>query len=838
MRTRQLLCSSTSLAVLAAVTFFTEARAQEPETAVEEIIVTAQRREQSLQDVPIVVTSVSGQLLQDAGVKDIKDLTVLTPGLMVTSTSNESQTSARIRGIGTVGDNPGLESSVGVLIDGVYRPRNGVSFGDLGEMQRVEVLKGPQGTLFGKNTSSGVINIITKAPEFELGAQSEATVGNYGAVGFSGSLTGPISDTLAGRIYAAMRERDGFQDIDPGRGPRGLKEDNNQGFYTIRGQLLFKPNDDLSVRLIADYAKRDEDCCVGVQFTNGPFAPLVIGLASALGTGGGLLAPPDPDQRLGFANRPTSQQIEDKGVSAEANWRTPWFGGATLTSVTAVRKWSTENAQDIDFTSLDLLYRDTDGSFFREFKQFSQELRLAGENGRVNWLIGGFYANEDLDSGETQYFGRDLEVYIDRLLRAAATPGSAVSLGGLPAITGRPLGLNYVSGPAQKDLYAQNSESYAIFGNVNFKVTDKLELTGGLRFTSEHKTLDSHYRNAAGGAAGGLGANPCALTTVGGAAALGGATAQRLYAGYYCAPNNDRAFTNLDTRQSNKEEEFSGTAKVAYRFNPDLMTYVSYARGYKSGGFNLDRVRLQTNPLNPSGIGTPNLNTGFPAEFVDSYEIGAKTSWFGHSLLLNTALFHQTFKDYQLNAFDGIAFTVTSIPKVVSRGVDMDVIWRTPLDGLSIQGGVTYAETQYDDSRPANPNFNLPSATNPTGGGLFRLPGTRISFAPLWSASLAGTFEREVGGHLFRANLSGKYTSSYNTGSDLSPLKVQKDLLLLNGRIGFGAADERWILEVWGQNLTDEQYLQVGFDGPFQPNQIDGFLGAPRTYGATLRLKY
>src|SRR5688572_506335 len=179
--------------------------------SIETIVITAQKREQSLQDVPIVVTAVSEQLLQDTGVRDIKDLTLLTPGLIVTSTSNESSTTARIRGIGTVGDNPGLESSVGVVIDGVYRPRNGVSFGDLGEMDRIEVLKGPQGTLFGKNTSAGVINIVTKRPTFDFGSNIELTAGDYGALEGSASLNGPIAgDVVAGRIFAAYRERDGY----------------------------------------------------------------------------------------------------------------------------------------------------------------------------------------------------------------------------------------------------------------------------------------------------------------------------------------------------------------------------------------------------------------------------------------------------------------------------------------------------------------------------------------------------------------------------------------------------------------------------------------------------
>src|SRR5690349_18489609 len=165
------------------------------------VVVTAQKREQDLQDVPVTVTAISAQLLQDTGVRDIKDLSLLAPGLLVTSSSNEVSTTARIRGIGTVGDNAGLESSVGVVIDGVYRPRNGVGFGDLGELERIEVLKGPQGTLFGKNTSAGVINVVTKRPSFDFGANVELTAGNYGAMEGAASLTGPFSDKVAGRLY-------------------------------------------------------------------------------------------------------------------------------------------------------------------------------------------------------------------------------------------------------------------------------------------------------------------------------------------------------------------------------------------------------------------------------------------------------------------------------------------------------------------------------------------------------------------------------------------------------------------------------------------------------------
>ncbi|MEY4556199.1 MAG: hypothetical protein RL093_1318, partial [Pseudomonadota bacterium] len=242
MRLTNLLRTTVSAAVVGACAFgfagVASAQDQDGPQTIDDIIVTAQKREQNLQDVPIVVTSLSAETLQDAGVRDIKDLQILTPGLVVTSNSSEAATTARIRGVGTVGDNPGLESSVGVVIDGVYRSRNSVGFGDLGELERIEVLKGPQGTLFGKNTSAGVINILTEGPSFTPEFNAELTVGNYGAMGASGSVTGPISDTLAFRLYAGRRVRDGYYTVDTGDGPRTETDDNNQDFGSVRGQLL------------------------------------------------------------------------------------------------------------------------------------------------------------------------------------------------------------------------------------------------------------------------------------------------------------------------------------------------------------------------------------------------------------------------------------------------------------------------------------------------------------------------------------------------------------------------------------------------------------------------
>ena len=366
---------------------------------VDSIIVTAQKREQNLQDVPIVITTLSAKQLQNSGVKDIKDLQILTPGLNVTSTTNETSTTARIRGVGTVGDNSGLESSVGVVIDGVYRPRNGVAYGDLGELSRIEVLKGPQCTLFGKNTSAGVINIITAAPTFDTHVRGEATVGNYGQRGGSVSINGPIlADQVAGSLYVAARKRDGFYDVLTGAGPRTQKDDNNSDFITTRGQILITPNNDATIRIIADYTNRYESCCASVSIRRGVNSQAALDVTAPGGLATALV--PDPYARVARANRSNAQKITDYGLSAQADID---LGAATLTSITAFRDWNTTNALDVDFSTSDFAFRTTDSN--THFATLSQELRLAGKTERLDWLVGGFFASEQLRSGQDFRYG-------------------------------------------------------------------------------------------------------------------------------------------------------------------------------------------------------------------------------------------------------------------------------------------------------------------------------------------------------------------------------------------------------------------------------------------------
>ena len=823
---------------------------------IDELVVTAQKRTQNLQDVPIVVTSVNKDLLRDSGVKDIKDLTIVVPGLMVTSTSTESSTTARIRGIGTVGDNLGLEPSVGIQIDGVYRPRNSVGFGDLGDVERIEVLKGPQGTLFGKNTSAGVINIMTERPSSTFRAEGEATASNFNGYGGSASVTGPLAgDKLAGRLFVGGRRRDGFYEVKTGSGPRTRTDDQNLNYGTARAQLLITPNDVLDVNVIVDFTHRVESCCAAVQIFDGPTAALIQAIdPAALGANhGGLAKPVDPFARVAYANRPNKSDIKDRGWSAEANWKTGWFGDATLTSITAMRDWKRAYAFDPDYTTVDILNYGIGSTNQSEFKQFSQELRLAGTSGKVDWLVGGFLASERLLQRVSLTYGKDFETYGSLLFSSGASP---VLIGG--ALLGRAPGTSFVTGQGQQDRYDQKEDNVAIFTNDTWRVTDRLELTGGLRYTREHKTLETLYNNTDGG----LGCSTLQARL--GQSATGVATGALL-----CTSFANSLFTNLPDSQSLNEEELSGTVKAAYRFSPEVLTYASYARGYKAGGFNLDRQacgyaaatpaqqacgqmilasgrKLVNNPSQPTNQFSlqPVLDTSFKPEFVDSYEVGMKNTLLDRTLLLNATLFYQTYTGFQLNAFNGLTFAVVSIPEVVSKGADADLVW-FPLKGLTLQAGITYADTRYSDEDASVLGAKCASivygavATAGTPAGCSLLPGSQLSLAPPYSSSAAVTYEHEVGASLVaRFNVSAKAQSSYNTGSDLNPVKMQKAYTLVNARVSLGPSSEAWAIELWSQNLFDKHYYQVGFDGTAQSGTYNAFLGMPRTYGATLRASF
>jgi len=808
-----------------------------------EIIVTAQKREQNIQDVPISVIALSGQQLKDAGVTDIKNLTVLTPGLTVTSTTSENVTTARIRGIGTVGDNPGLESSVGVVIDGVYRPRNGVGFGNLGEIEQIEVLEGPQGELFGKNNDAGVISITTKRPSSTFGVTAEATYGNFNDKELSASVTGPLGDISAGRLYVGYQKRDGFELLSDGDGPNTENRANDRNVYTLRGQYQLTFTDDVSLLFIGDYSKRNEVCCAAVVTSSGPFAGVANAVSALpiLGGGGtGATAEPtsplDPFNYRAYANQPISQRIRDTGVSAELDWN---LGFGKLTSITAWRDNTIVEGTDTDYTGLDILEEPSGLGNQTDFKQFSQEIRLSGRNGPLDWLVGGFFSNEILDTGTNITAGDAFDTYISGLASAAAG-ANPPNFFLIPGLTGNPPQGTFIPGVSgEADYFHQTSKSYAFFTNETYAIARSLDLTGGLRFTSEKKAADSNYVSPDGGAACGQLLGSPGEAAIAANPALAGENAFLI--GYGCATLFNPFFGGHSTVQSLSEGNVSESVKLSYHVNDDAMTYLSWANGYKAGGFNLSRTTSPATPADPAGL-APNFDTAFSRETVSSWELGVKSEFFNKTLRVNAAAFDQNYTNFQLNTYTGIQFVVSTLPRVSSDGVEIDTEWATPVSGLHLSAGLTYALTDIREFGPSANLFAPPiGANNP---GYITYPGehrlnNRLSFAPLWSGVASASYTIPLTDALqFRAIVTDKYDSSYNTGSDLDPLKLQGGYGLLNARLGLGAPDGKWTVEIWGQNLADKGYYQVAFDAPIQYEQIDAFLGDPRTFGVTFRTKF
>src|SRR5690606_5871071 len=559
-------------------------------------------------------------------------------------------------------------------------------------------------------------------------------------------------------------------------------------------------------------------------------------IVHALLGGPGVIPVPDPERRLAYSNDITRQSVEDKGWSVQVDWDTPWMGDATLTSITAMREWKNLNSGDLDFTTAPIWVRHYGaGENDVGFETFSQELRLTGSTDKVDWMVGAFYADEDLVRNDSITMGSAYEPYLSIALInniANSFPAGLVDTSNpflfLSQAAGRPFGTTFVGGGSH-DHFRQNARSTALFTNNVWHATDALDVTFGARYTKERKQLGSVLSNPNGGigCANGL-VNPTQV----GAALIGrgvpGAYVADLVPtviGYMCLPWSNVMHDGRETWQERDEKEWSGTLRASYRWSDRLMTYASAARGYKAGGFNLDRVQ-SSDGLSSGGPGIlPVDDTSFPGEFVDSYEIGAKSTLAGGNLLLNAALFQQNFTDFQLNSFLGTSYVVRSIPELKSRGVDLDLMWQ-PVDGLWLQGGATYLKGEFGSDL-------LPDAD------LHLLPGARPGFMPSWQANASLTYEWDVADSLLaRVFLGAGYTDDHNTGSDLDPQKLQPAYTLVDARLVLGSRNRRWAVELWGRNLTDETYSQVGFDAPIQTGSWNAFLGAPRTYGVTLRVMY
>lgn len=894
------------------------------------IVVTAQGRSQALADVPVAVSAVNAETLQNSGANDIRQLNQVAPSLLVSSTGSEANGSPRIRGIGTVGDNPGLESSVVVFIDGVYRSRSGIGLNELGEIDRVEVLRGPQGTLGGRNSSAGLISIISARPSFSFGANGEVTYGNYDYLRLAGGVTGPLTETIAARLDGVWVQRDGFYNDEA----NDTTVNDRDRFFT-RGQLLFEPTEDISFRLIGDYTNRDEQCC-GATYIDSSINPFIGNLnnpAPTTGTGAIVVGADDNNivtvlrdlgQDLDALNAGYNRDISvtpgrsyqghtrDWGISGQLDWD---FGGVTLTSITAYRDYRHDQAGDLDYSSVDILYNGDDGNNRRAFKTFTQELRFNGEafDGALDWLVGGFYADEKFRGRSNLRFGSQygrfatcravsggslasgysptsagcLSPTVRGGLNAGLVPGISAAVGqALTAAFDRLDSVNDRGSTA--DEYNQDSRSFALFTHNIVHLTDSVDLTLGLRYTSERKDFSATFGNDNTACVAQQAALSPFLAT--GLAATAGALISLT-----CQGNSTSELNGVSIDDEREEDEFTGTAILSWKPMDDLLVYGSFSRGYKAGGFNFDRSALKGPIASFASFGGGNSQAGaqalvgnlqFDPEIVHAYEIGAKYSTGPFSL--SVAAFRQEFENFQLNTFDGTVFIVqningcssdlggadrdqskfTAAPNynaaaattgacpaddvgygVVSQGVELEA-QLVPARDFRVTLGMTYADTKFRENLVGN------ASGAPLNPALRKLPGDNLSNAPEIVVTGSAGWTPEIG----NSGLSGLFyvdtrlTGDYNTGSDLFPQKEQDSYALVNARVGIRGPEERWAIELWAQNLFDKDYAQVAFNSPFQEGAttaafqdpqypggrqiFSNFLAEPRTYGITGRFRF
>ena len=739
------------------------------ESVIEEIVVTATKREQSIQDVPIAVTAILGEDLTARGVQDLQDLQNVSASLSVYDSNTSSNGGTlRIRGVGTTGNNAGLEAAVGTFIDGIYRSRSGQAFTDLVDVERIEILRGPQGTLFGKNTSAGALHIITKEPEFEPAGHLSVTAGSLDTIRTEGSYTDSLIDNvLAYRLSGSLNRRDGYyEDLDTN------DEFAERDRWTVKGQLLWIPTDNLEARLIVDVSERNESCCPATFRSLGPTASII----QALG-GNPVVAFDDDDVDVG-TNFDPFENIDEWGVSLEIDWH---INGITLTSLTGYRDFEATRGQDVDFTNADIYLP---GNTDEEFENFSQELRLTGSHGDVDWLVGVYGYTEDIkNAGRFLELSRQGPAFFDLLF------------GG----TGAVAGLLDV-GDGLRGAFSQDTDGWAIFTHNTWHATNHLDLTVGLRYSDEQKDGRSLI-NGTGGPNQVANNWPCASLPI----------------PTFC--NN----AGFDSKSD--EEEFTGTVNLAYQVHDTTNVYVSYSRGYKTGGINLDPTANKFDPA----AGTFSDNSVFDPEFANAWEIGTKSRFLDGRVTINNALFYTDFQDFQLNTFNGAFFTIDNVNEVISQGIETEIDWLI-VDGVNLVAGLTYADTRY-----GNDAGTINNGSSPTGVTI--LDDQRITHAPLWQGNAAIFVNRRIPGSDWRylANASWSHRGEHNTGSDLDPQKVQGAYNLWNAQLGVRTPNGRYEALLWGKNLGDTRYNTIVFDSVSQSGSFNAFVGTPRTFGVTLK---
>lgn len=765
-----------------------ELHAQTPDSIViEEIIVTATRRDADLQDVPVAVTALTRSTILETGLTSIQQLSDLNPSVSFDTAQSFQRNSLKIRGIGTIGNSRTFEGAVGVFVDGVYRSRSGMALSDLVDIDQIEILRGPQSTLFGKNTVAGAIALKSTAPELaEHNGSAELRVGNLNSTFVSGNANVPVSDALALRFAGTINKRDGYF-----TSPDNGAEYDNVDRFGFKAQALFLPSTDWSVRLIADYAESDANCCWGSALVvNGPTAPL-IEVYSELNGLSFFPAPVAERSRSATLNTRSWEKIEDSGLAAIVTWNN---GNFSLNSTTATRAWSHNQIEvDPDFVAADLFVLNEPANI----DSFFQELVLEFDVSKSDVLLGAYYSKEDYDSLRSAENGSDADNYLNALLSTQLG-----ATGCLPPILSVdcafPTGVSALlpDGEFAREFYFQESTTRALFGHAVTAISDRFSLVTGLRYSLEEKSggvdnlfwYDSAIVRAALEASG--------------------------------IPDDGTPRNGLDLigtvfgpsfRDRTRDEEVTGVLALQVFAAPHVMMYGSYQRGYKAGGVNLFREAVVTN------------GTVYAPEFADNFEVGFKVRYLNNTATTNVAIFHTAFTDLQINFFSGLEFRTENTGKAKSRGIEVENKFQLT-DDLRVDFALNYLDAKFEE------------IDNPF---LTYLIGRATPRAPKLSGALELNYITALTDSLLMVGrAAGTYMGEHFVGADTPLEQKQGAYFVSNASIGLRSANDRWEALAWCTNCADETYRTIYFNSTFQPGSFSAYLNAPRQYGLTLRVNF
>lgn len=830
--------------------------------SLEEIVVTAQLRDENLQDVPISESIVSGEDLQNKSINDVQELMWSVPNLTVGTNQSSGTGNFSIRGIGTGAQNFGLESSVGLYVDGVYRARQASLFNQLADIEAVEVLRGPQGTLFGKNSASGSLLLRTIAPEQDnRNAYLQFTAGNYSLANFEGASNWNVSPVISARTTFFTGSRDGWVDA------VGLGELNDRSRFGLRQQFLYHPSEKTSARIIFDYSEIDETCCAALTLKDALFAsnrlddgatiPGPDAIIRALG-GTVYRTGSFDNHRLSLNSLPVSENT-DSGISFQFDHE---LTNNTLTSISAFRKFDIHDAIDADFTNVDLASRDQ----IAEQSMWSQEFRITSDDSkRLRYVAGVYFYGQDLESIDNLTLGTRLPAYITAASdNITALMGiTAGQLGFINAAYGINLGTSFatpiIPNSVIHDYSNQDHRANAIFAQLDFDITDTLEFNLGLRYTSESKDMASNFTESSSipgasafnttaiTAALGITGNQ-ALRAAGAPAGDGtGGTYNPALAGldptpYLPALNvltqpgwanclvtarfcpRENLNVNID------DDNLSGNIGLSWRAEDNTLLYLSYRTGYKSGGTNTDRIGFGFNPV-------------FGSEETTNIEVGIKKDFPDQNLRINASLYDMEVDNLQTNTFTGTAFNLQNAGKVKVQGLELEAWW-SPAGLLDIQLGYVYTDAEFDNFDNGNCQISnifhtgdLVEAAQFSSNGFCSRSGDRVG-------NVADNYlNLDISKEFRIANLGLVVGAEYISYSDQimnnnnDPFSLQDSIDFLNIRAVLNPSDNLSAM-LWARNITDEGWYGTAFDTPLQDGKMSAYPREPRTYGITIRKNF